>query len=154
MVTAGEGEDGMNRESSIDIHTTCALSFQSCPTLCDPVDCSLPGSSVYGILWARKLEWIAMPSSRGSSRPRDQTHVSCTAGRFLTTEPPGKPRIHATIGKIHSQWEATLREPSMALCNDLEGVGWRELEGHSRGRRDIHIVMSDSHCCTAETNTL
>ena len=44
---------------------------QSCPTLCNPMDCSLPGPSVHGILQARILEWVAMPSSRGSSQPRD-----------------------------------------------------------------------------------
>ena len=43
------------------------LVTQSCPTLCDPMDGSLPGSSVHGILWARILQWVAMPSSRGSS---------------------------------------------------------------------------------------
>ena len=46
-------------------------SLQSCPTLCDPMDCSLPGSSVHGTLQARTLEWVAISSSRGSSRPRD-----------------------------------------------------------------------------------
>ena len=50
--------------------------LQSCPTLCDPIDCSPPGSSVRGILQARILEWVAMPSSRGSLRPRDQTRVA------------------------------------------------------------------------------
>ena len=50
--------------------------LQSCPTLCDPMDCSLPGYSVHGILQARILEWVVMPSSRGSSQPRDQTCVS------------------------------------------------------------------------------
>ena len=54
---------------------------QSCPTLCDPMDCSLPGSSVHGILQARILEWVAIFFSRGSSRPRDQTQVSRIAGR-------------------------------------------------------------------------
>ena len=50
-----------------------------------PIDCSPPGSSVHGgILQARILEWVAMPSSRGSSQPRDQTHVSCIAGGFFT----------------------------------------------------------------------
>ena len=49
--------------------------------LCDPMDCSPPGSSVYGILQARILEWVAMPSFRGSSQPRDQTQVSLIAGR-------------------------------------------------------------------------
>ena len=49
---------------------------QSCLTLCDPMDCSLPSSSIHGILQARILEWVAISFSRGSSRPRDQTHVS------------------------------------------------------------------------------
>ena len=49
----------------------------------DPKDCNLPGSSVPGILWARILEWVAIPFSRGSSRPRNQTLVSCIAGRFF-----------------------------------------------------------------------
>ena len=44
---------------------------QSCPTLCNPMDCSLPGSSLHGILQARVLEWVAIAFSRGSSRPRD-----------------------------------------------------------------------------------
>ena len=69
------------------------LFLQSCLTLCDPMNCSLPGFSVHGILQAEILEWVAMPSSRDSSQPRDQTHISygsCTAGRFFTTEPLGK----------------------------------------------------------------
>ena len=53
-----------------------AESLQSCLTFYDPVDRSLTGSSVHGILQARILDWVAMPSSRGSSRPRDQTPVS------------------------------------------------------------------------------
>ena len=57
---------------------------QLCPTLCDPMDCSLPGSSVHGIPQARLLEWVAVPFSRGSSQPRDQTQVSCIAGGFFT----------------------------------------------------------------------
>ena len=52
--------------------------------LCDPTDCSLPGSSFHGIFQARILEWVAIPFSRGSSRPRDQTQGSCIAGRFFT----------------------------------------------------------------------
>ena len=50
----------------------------------DPMDYSLPGSSTYGILQARILEWVAISSSKGSSWPRDQTWVSCVAGRFFT----------------------------------------------------------------------
>ena len=56
---------------------------QSCPTLCDPVDCSLPGSSVHGIFQARILEWVAISFSRGSSWPRDRTRVSRIGGRHL-----------------------------------------------------------------------
>ena len=67
-----------------------AQSRQSCPTLCNPMDCCPPGSSVCGIFQARTLEWVAMPSSRGSSQPRGQTRVSCITGGFFTAEPPGK----------------------------------------------------------------
>ena len=73
----------------------CAKSLQSCLTLRDPMDCSPPGSSIHGILQTKILEWVAMPSSRGSSRPRNQTRVSCSssvADRFFTNELPGKPR--------------------------------------------------------------
>ena len=57
---------------------------QSCLTLCNPMDCSLPGSSVHGIFQARILEWIAISFSRGSSRPRDRTQVSHIVGRHFT----------------------------------------------------------------------
>ena len=68
-----------------------AKSLQSCLTLWDHMDFRPPGSSVHGILQARILEWAAMPSSRGSSRPRGRTRVSCIAGGFFTTEPTKKP---------------------------------------------------------------
>ena len=61
-----------------------AESIQPCLTLNDPLDCGPPGSSVHGVLQARIPEWVAIPFSRGSSRPRNQTWVSCTADRFLT----------------------------------------------------------------------
>ena len=65
---------------SLMLCVLCAKSLQSCPTLCDPMDRRPPGSSVHEILQARVLEWVAMPSSRGSSPPRDWTcisYVSC-----------------------------------------------------------------------------
>ena len=58
---------------------TAAKSLQLCPTLCDPIDSSPPGSSVHGILQARILECVALPFSRGSSWPRDQTCISCNS---------------------------------------------------------------------------
>ena len=60
------------------------LVIQSCLTLLNPMDCSLPGSSIHGNLQARILEWVAIPFSRGSSWPRDWSWVSCIAGRFFT----------------------------------------------------------------------
>ena len=74
--------------------TLCESVAHSCPTLCDRTDCSLPGSSVHGTFQARMLQWAAISLSRGSSRPRDQTRVSCTAGRsfiiWTTREDPVK----------------------------------------------------------------
>ena len=65
---------------------------QSCPTLCDPMDCSLPGSSVHRLFQARVLEWVAISFSRGSSQPRDWTWVCHIVGKCLTIwatrEPP------------------------------------------------------------------
>ena len=73
------------------------LVAQSCLTLCDPMNCSPPGSSVPGISQARILEWVAISSSRGPSQPRDWTQVSYIAGRWfkkkfflVPSEPPGK----------------------------------------------------------------
>ena len=65
----------------------CAELLQLCPALWNPIDCSLPGSSVHGVLQARILEWVAMPSSRGASWSRDQTQVSCVAyiGRWVNS---------------------------------------------------------------------
>ena len=56
---------------------------QSCPTLCDLMDCSLPGSSLHEILQARVLEWVTISFPRGSSQPRDQTWVSRIPGRYF-----------------------------------------------------------------------
>ena len=64
------------------------LVTKSCPNSCNPMDCCLPGS-----FQARIREWVAVSFSRGSSRSRDWTRVSCLAGRFFTTEPSGKPML-------------------------------------------------------------
>ena len=73
---------------------------------------SLPGSSVHGIIQARILEWVAMPSSRGSSQPRDQTHVSwgsCTAGGLFTSEPQGKPWLYGNTLELDKNNLISLR---------------------------------------------
>ena len=59
------------------------LCVQLCPTLCDPVNCSLPGSSALGIFQARKLEWVAISFFRGSSQPKDWTHAFCISRQIL-----------------------------------------------------------------------
>ena len=66
----------------------CSLA-KLCLTLCDPMDCSPPGSSVHGNFQARILEWVAISSSRGSSQPRDRTHISCVSC-IAGGVPPGK----------------------------------------------------------------
>ena len=73
---------------------------QSCPTLCHPMDCSLPGSSVHGISQARILECVAISSSRDRTWPRDWTHIyciSCIAGGFFTLEPAGKLKYYTSL---------------------------------------------------------
>ena len=94
-------------ESGLDKSWSCCycLVAKFCPTLCDPVDCSPPGSSGHGILQARILEWVAISSTRGSFRPRDQSRVSCiscTMGRFFNAEPSGKPQISRGITYIRN----------------------------------------------------
>ena len=87
------------------------LVIQSCLTLCDPTDCSPPGSSVHGILKARILEWVAIPSSRGSSQPRDRTQVSCIADSVLS-EPLRKPCKAIVIIKKKKKLRGLLWWPS------------------------------------------
>ena len=89
------------------------MSVAQCVQLRDPMDCSLLGSSVHGTLQVRTLEWVAIPFSRGSSRPRDWTHiswVSCISGRFFTISAtreashphlPSPPPLTGTFFKMH-----------------------------------------------------
>ena len=87
---------------------------QSCPTLRDPMDCSLPGSSVHGIFQARILERFAIPFSRGSSQPKDQNQVSCIAGIFFT--------IRATREAFSLAAAAAKSLQSCpTLCNPIDG---------------------------------
>ena len=80
------------------------------PTLWDPIDCSLPHSSVHGILKARTLEWVAIPFSRGSSHPRDRTQVSCIVGRL---------RIDLTEAEeINNRWQEYTKELYKKGLND------------------------------------
>ena len=89
---------------------------QSCLTLCNPMDCSPPGSSVHGILQARIPEWVAMPSSRGSSRPEDPPDPGMEPGSpalqadSLPSEPPGIPVLR-NDPKLHPITKLTRKRP-------------------------------------------
>ena len=107
------------------------LVTQSYPALCNPMEYSPPGFSVHGILQARILEWVAIPFSRGSSRPRDGTQVSsvsCTAGGFFTVwairEARHTVQFHA-IYAVYTIWRRQLH-PTPVL-----------LPGKSHGRRSL-----------------
>ena len=100
---------------------------QSCPTLCDPMDCSLSGSSVHGIFQARVLEWIAISFSRGSSRPRNWTKVSHIAGRRFTVWATREVWLYQEV-----QLGNTIRKIDLTM--ELEAV----LGNHSVGRLRWH----------------
>ena len=90
---------------------------QSCLTLCDLMDCSLPGSSVHGISQARILEWVAISSSRGSSQPRDRTQLSCgsiMSGRFLPLSHLGNPFNRLVVQSLSRVW--LFATPWTAAC--------------------------------------
>ena len=99
-----------------------AKSPQWCPTLCNPMDCSPPGSNVLGIFQARILEWVVMPSSRGSSQPRDQTlisYVSCVGRQVLyhwhhQGSPPGN---NHDLGQETQAQPLTWPPPSWSLVS-------------------------------------
>ena len=98
-----------------------------CLTLCDTMDCSLPGSGVHGILQARILEWVAMPSSRGSSQSRGRTQVSSVVGRSFTSwatrETRGKEYITANyiksnLANVSKSKETCILWPGISTFRD------------------------------------
>ena len=112
---------------------------QWCPILCNPMDCSLPGSSVHGIFQARVLEWVAISFSRGSSRPRVWTPVSCIAGGCFTIwatreAPVGKESAYNAGDNgdaVRSlEWEDPLEEHRATYSSILAWrISWTEKPG-------------------------
>ena len=105
--------------------------LQFCLTLCDPMDWSPLGSSVQGIVQTRILEWVAIPFSRGSSRPRDQIQVSCIAGRFFTiwaTKEPNKCPDKKRYQRADSLSEGKPCEHTGKrwLCTNQEEISYQE----------------------------
>ena len=116
------------------------LVAQLCPTLCDPMGYSSPGSSVHEILQARILEWVVISSSRGTTRPRDWTQVSCITGRFFT--------IWATRGR--PSWAQKLLEFLKIVCNlMIKKKGVRSLKPPvweiRRKKKSHHFLLLHQH---------
>ena len=90
---------------------------QSCPTLCDPMECSLPGFSVHGISWAKILGWIAIPSSGGSSQPRDWTYIFLISpslgGWFFTTSATWEAQLFSNS----CQWD--MKDTCIRICRKI-----------------------------------
>ena len=106
------------------------LIAQSCLAFCDPVDCSPPGPSVHGILQARTLEWVAIAFSRGASRRRDWTRVSCTTGRFFTIWATREAQALSLNAKSHledSYKEPWLGYPILGISETQEREWLEEL---------------------------
>ena len=113
--------------SSWSICVVYVLVAQSCLSLWDPMSCSPPGSSVHGIFLARILEWVAFPSSRGSTPPRDQSFISCTVGGFLTCQValmvrnlPANARDARSVGLI-PDWG---RSPAEEMATNSRILAW------------------------------
>ena len=118
------------------------LVTQLCPSLCYPLNCSPPDSSVHGTLQAKILEWVAIPFSRVSSQPRDRTWVSCIAGDSLPSEPLVKLDLVARWRALPSSRPALVQTPALPFLllmllhavhflysHQTKGSGeWRELE--------------------------
>ena len=110
---------------------------QSCPTLCDPLDCSPSGSSIHEVFQARILEWVAISYSRGSFQPRDRTCIPCIAGGFLTSEPPGKPLV-----KMDCCFCCSVAESCPTRCNPVEC----STPGFPAIHRPLEFAQTHVHC--------
>ena len=111
---------------------------------CDAMDCSPPGSCVHGILQARILEWVAMPSSRGSSQPRARAQVSCIAGGFFTTELPGKPK-YPFCYTSNSNWNYYLKKDILKIHLGNNNKYQKHIKATDK-HTEICSVMYDSLC--------
>ena len=110
--------------STMMFKRACVLSSFSRVQLCDPTACSPPDSSVHGILQARRLEWVAISSSRGSSQPREWTSPALL-GRFFITSPPEKPIQILDCGLFRMLLQQVIKDKHIARSDKpYEGRGW------------------------------
>ena len=122
----------ITKRFKVDKYTLLLMLGHVCHVrLYDLIDCSPSGSSVHRIFQARILEWVAMPSSRGSSQLSDGTHISCVfciAGGFFTTEPPEKPQIHLVAQSVENL--PTVQEPQVPSLGQEDPLE-KEMATHS-----------------------
>ena len=130
---------------------------QSCLTLCDTMDCSLSGFSIHGIFQARVPEWVAISFSSGSSWPRDQTQISCTAGRWFTLSATREaPSQRQNTGKSHTtspenkgfKASSELRAPGYVR---IPGLGGEEEEPVRRSLNHTWRCQGEELCTTVQT---
>ena len=118
--------------------------LSQCPTLCNPMDCSPPGSLVHGILQAWILEWVAIPFSRGSSLPRDRTQASCTVRRrftvWATREAPSLVIRYMQIKTTIRYHFLSLR---MAIKKEKENTG-EDVKKRLMGMWNTAVTMENS----------
>ena len=130
--------------------------IQSGPILCDPMDCSLPGSPIHWIFQARVLEWVAISFSRGSSWPRDWTPVSCIVGRCFTIWATSIVMIFTGASSLNRMVGTSLVIQSLRNCFSMQGT-WVQSLGQLlisymlRATKPVHcgawVPQGRSGCC-------
>ena len=131
----------INTLYTLPLHSVCRCAQPlNHAQLCDPMDCSLPGSSAHGILQVRILGWVSIPLCRGSSRPRDWSWVSCIAGRFFTVWATREaPALHSAVS-ILFQFKKKKREKEKKNRYSSRCQGQVGKLNHKRGKDfDIHL---------------
>ena len=134
------------------------LVAQLCPILCNPMDCSPPGSSVHGTLQARILKWVAIPFSRGSSQLKDQAQVSCIAGKILYhLSHQGRPVCVCVCVCVYTHNGILLsikKKMKFCICNnnDLEGITLWKISQKQVEQKQIQKTVSE--ICQRKTNSV
>ena len=131
----------------------------SCSVVSDslhPQGCNPPGSSVHGILQARTLEWVAMPSSRGSSQPSDRTQGSCIAGRFFTIWATREaPRANLSLVENYSSevpscqvavWKPTFYLSVQFLSISVSWLPFSETKSKHNSCHSVLVVLHSNFC--------
>ena len=122
------------------------LVSQSCLTLCNPMDCSLPGSSVHGFLQARILEWVAIPFSRGSSQPRIWTWSPALQADLLPSEPSGKPQGLKSGPSVRAHW--SWRKPGCVRGKgDCQRADWELWTEESKDKHTTSLPELSPAAC-------